>query len=187
MSSLRALLLTPLAAFALADARPVDIDKAHSEINFTASSRFLDAHGRFNKWDADIALDPAAFEHSTVRLSIDPASIDTHSERRDAHLKTPDFFDVAKYPAITFVSKSIDKSSPTAGTITGDLTMHGVTRSVQVPVSAVFYESGRGRFRGAFSIARRDYGLSYDSRMNPIGDTVEVQFNMSVVEKKPGA
>lgn len=184
MFALRSILLAPLAILALADAHPVDIDKAHSEINFTASSRFLDAHGTFNSWTADVALDPAAFDHSTVKLTIDPASINTRSDRRDAHLKTADFFDVAKYPTITFVSKSIATSAPTAGTITGDLTMHGVTRSVQVPVTAVFYENGRGRFRGEFAVARRDYGLSYDSRMNPIGDTIQVQFNMSVVEKK---
>lgn len=184
MLSFRTLFLAPLAALALADARPVDIDKARSEITFTAKSRFVDAHGSFAKWDAEVALDPAAFERSTVRFTIDAASITTQSDRRDTHLKTADFFDVAKYPTITFVSKSIATSSPAAGTITGDLTMHGVTRSVQVPVTAVVYENGRGHFRGAFAVARRDYGLSYDSRMNPIADTVQVQFDMNVVERR---
>lgn len=115
---------------------------------------------------------------------IDPASINTRIERRDAHLRSPDFFDVAKYPQITFVSKSVARTSPTAGTLTGDLTMHGVTKAVAVPVTMAFYENGRGRFRGTFRLNRRDYGIVYNSAVNPIEDEIEVQFNMSLAEKK---
>jgi polyisoprenoid-binding protein YceI len=164
--------------------RSVDVDRAHSEINFTASSRLLDAHGFFDRWEAEVAIDPNALETSTVRLVIDAASINTRIERRDTHLKSADFFDVAKYPTITFVSKSIAKTSPTGGTLTGDLTMHGVTKSVGIPVTLVFYEGGRGRFRGQFTVNRKDYGVAYDSKVNPIADTVDVQFNMSLSEKK---
>lgn len=172
---------------AASGARPHAVDRAHSEINFTASSRLLDAHGYFEKWDADVQLDPDALERSTVRLTIDAASITTRNERRDAHLKSDAFFDVAKYPTVSFVSKSVARTSPTTGVLTGDLTMHGVTRPVQIPVTVKFYENGRGRFAGAFTVNRKDYGISYDSRMNPIEDTVAVQFNMTVAEKKPGA
>lgn len=178
---------TPASATPAADRtglRAHEIDRAHSEINFTASSRLLDAHGFFDKWDAEVALNPDALETSTVRLVIDASSINTRIERRDTHLKSPDFFDVAKYPTITFVSKSITKSSATAGTLTGDLTLHGVTKTIAIPVSMVFYEGGRGRFRGQFQIDRKDYGISYDSKVNPIADTVDVQFNMSLAEKK---
>jgi polyisoprenoid-binding protein YceI len=165
-------------------ARAHDVDKAHSEINFVATSRLLDAHGHFGAWDADVQIDPEALERSSVRLTIDAASINTRNDRRDGHLKGADFFDVANHATITFVSRSVAKSSPTQGTITGDLTVRGVTRSIEVPVSLVFYQNGRGRFRGAFTINRKDYGVSYDSKLNPIGDQVEVQFNMSVAEKK---
>lgn len=184
MLPLRALLIAPAALFAVADARPVDVDAAHSEITFVAPSRMMDAHGSFTRWTADVALDPAAFGRSTVRLTIDPASITTGIDRRDAHLKSADFFDVQKYPTITFVSKSVATSAPNAGTITGDLTIRGVTRQVQVPVTAVTYANGRGQFKGAFAIARKDYGLTYDSRVNPIGDTVRVAFDVGVVERK---
>lgn len=184
MLPVRTLLFAPVTLFALADTRPVDVDKAHSEITFVAPSRMVDAHGSFTRWTADVALDPAAFGRSTVRFTIDPASISTGIDRRDEHLKSADFFDVQKYPTITFVSRSIATSAPNAGTITGDLTIRGVTRSVQVPVTVVAYANGRGQFRGAFAIARNDYGLSYDSRMNPIGDTVRVAFDMNVVERK---
>ncbi len=172
------------AANVAAGARAHAVDAAHSEINFTASSRLLDAHGFFGKWDADVRLDPDAFERSTVRLTIDAASINTRNERRDAHLRGADFFNVAKYPTITFASTSVARTSPTTGVITGDLTMHGVTRQVQVPVTVKFYEGGRGRFLGAFAVRRRDYGINYDSRLNPIEDEVAVQFNLSVAEQK---
>ncbi len=161
-----------------------EVDRAHSEINFVASSRLLDAHGHFKKWDAEVAIDPSALERSTVRLVIDAASIDTRIERRDAHLRAADFLDVEKHPQITFVSKAITRTSPTAGTLTGDLTMRGVTKSISIPVSIVFYENGRGRFRGTFPINRRDYGINFNSTLNPIEDVVEVQFNMSIAEKK---
>jgi polyisoprenoid-binding protein YceI len=164
--------------------RAHDVDRAHSQINFTGSSRLLDANGFFDKWDAEVALNPDALETSTVRLVIDAASLNTRVERRDTHLRSPDFFDVAKYPTITFVSTAIAKTSATAGTLTGELTLHGVTKTIAIPVTMVFYEGGRGRFRGQFQINRRDYGINGSSRLNPIADTVDVQFNMSLSEKK---
>ena len=164
--------------------RAHDIDRAHSQINFTGSSRMLDANGFFDTWDAEVSLNPVALETSTVRLVIDAASVNTRVQRRDDHLRSAEFFDVAKYPTITFVSKSITKTSTTAGTLTGELTVHGVTKTVAIPVTMMFYEGGRGRFRGQFQINRRDYGIDGDSRMNPIADAVDVQFNMSLTEKK---
>jgi polyisoprenoid-binding protein YceI len=161
-----------------------DVDRAHSEINFTAASRLLDAHGFFGKWDADVQIDPAALERSTVRLVIDAASINTRIDRRDNHLRSADFFDVANHPTITFVSTAMTRTGPSAGTVTGDLTVRGVTKTMTIPVTIVFYENGRGRFRGTFPIKRREFGVSYQSNLNPIEDVVEVQFNMSVAEKK---
>ena len=179
------LLLAAVAAVALAaplaaQPRAYSVDKAHSEINFVASARLLDAHGYFGAWQADVQLDSAALERSTVRLTIDAASVTTRNDRRDAHLKSPDFFDVAKYPTITFTSKSVARTSATTGLITGDLSMHGVTRSLQVPVTVRFFEGGRGRFAGTFAVKRNDFGVAGQSRMNPIEDEVAVQFNMTV-------
>ena len=165
-------------------ARAHDVDRAHSEINFVAASRLLDAHGHFARWSADVQLDPEQLERSRVAITIDAASIDTRVERRDTHLRSADFLDVARHPTITFVSKAITRTSPTAGVIAGELTMRGVTRPVEVPVTLVFYENGRGRFRGQFTVRRGEYGVSYSSRMNPIDDEVQVQFNLSVMERK---
>ncbi len=146
-----ALLVLPL----VLAARPVAaqashaIDKAHSEINFVADSRLLSAHGFFGKWDAVIQLDPTKLEASTVAITIDASTINTRVEMRDNHLRSDDFFAVAKHPTITFTSASVKQTAPNKLDITGDLTVRGVTRRIVVPASMVFYDKGAGRFRGA--------------------------------------
>jgi polyisoprenoid-binding protein YceI len=164
--------------------RPHDVDKAHSEINFVAESRMLSAHGFFGAWTADVMLDPENLEQSSVTIRIDAASINTRVERRDTHLRSADFFDVARHPQITFVSKSVKRTGTATLDITGDLTMRGTTRAIVVPTSIVFYDNGLGRFKGGFTVNRRQYGINYDSRVNPIEDDVQVQFNMSLRERK---
>jgi len=182
-TALAALLPIALAAAHVAP-RPHDVDKAHSEISFVAESRLLSAHGFFGRWDAEVMLDPEMPERSTVGIRIDAASIDTRVKRRDDHLRSAEFFDVARHPHITFTSRSIRRVSSTQFDMTGDLTMRGITKSIVVPTTVVFYDGGLGRFKGAFAVNRRDYGVSYDSKLNPIADTVQVQFNMSLRERK---
>jgi polyisoprenoid-binding protein YceI len=162
---------------------PHTVDKAHSEINFVADSRMLSAHGFFGKWDAAIALDPKQWEASTVAITIDAASINTRVDMRDDHLRSPDFLDVAKHPTITFKSTSIRKTGENKMDITGELTMRGTTKQVVVPATLVFYEGSQGRFRGAFALNRKDFGVSYDSAVNPIENAVQVQWD--IVLKAP--
>jgi polyisoprenoid-binding protein YceI len=169
-----------VAARPLPEPKPHVIDKAHSEINFVADSRLLSAHGFFGKWDAEVSLDAANYTNSTVALTIDAASINTRVDMRDNHLKGPDFFDVAKYPTITFKSTAVKQLSPTKLEITGDLTVKNVTKRVVVPASVVFYEKGAGRFRGSLTILRKDFGVSYDPAVNPIENEVQVQWDMSL-------
>jgi polyisoprenoid-binding protein YceI len=184
---LAACLVLPLlvAARPLPEPKPHVIDKAHSEINFVADSRLLSAHGFFGKWDADLKLDSAKWENSTVAITIDAASINTRVERRDGHLKSADFFDVEKYPTITFKSVSVRQTGANKLDITGDLTVRGTTKRVVVPATMVFYEGGAGRFRGTFAINRLDYGVAYDSKVNPIQNEVQVQWDMALAEPKP--
>ncbi len=170
-----------------AGARAHSIDRAHSEINFTASSRLLDAHGTFDKWDAEVAVDSANPDRSVVRITIDASSINTRVGMRDNHLRSPAFLDVAQFPTITFVSRSVQRTGDRAATLVGDLTMHGVTKPVSVPVTSAFYDGARGRFRGTFTLSRKEFGVTGNSGMNPIEDMVEVQFNFSLAEKKPAA
>lgn len=182
-----ALLALPLlvAARPLPDAKPHVIDKAHSEINFVADSRMLSAHGFFGKWDADVKLDAANWGNSSVSITIDAASINTRVERRDGHLRSADFFDVEKHPTITFKSVSIKSTGANKLDITGDLTVRGTTKRITVPASMVFYEQGTGRFRGTFTLNRMDYGVNYDSKVNPIQPEVQVQWDIALSEPKP--
>jgi polyisoprenoid-binding protein YceI len=173
------------AARPLADAKPHVVDKAHSEINFVADSRLLSAHGFFGKWDADVKLDPANWSASSVSISIDAASINTRNERRDGHLKSADFFDVEKHPVITFKSVSVKQAAANTLEITGDLTVRGTTKRITVPATMVFYEEGAGRFKGSFVIDRMAYGVSYDSKLNPIQKDVQVQWDIALNAPKP--
>ena len=181
---------TPAAAATLpvrTGVRAFSLDRSHSQINFEAEARLISAEGWFDKWEADVQLDPEQLERGSVRFTIDAASINTRVERRDNHLRSAEFFDVAKYPTITFASKAIRRTGDKTGVITGDLTMHGVTKTIDVPVSMVFYENGRGRFKGSFTLNRQDYGVSGQSRMNKIEDEVEVKFQMAIVDRAPAA
>ncbi len=175
-------LLTALTA--AAQTRPHIVDKAHSQINFVAEARFISAHGSFDQWDAEVQLDPAKIESSSFKLTIESASINTRIQRRDDHLRSKDFFDVATYPQITLVSKKITKTSDRKFTVAGDLTLHGVTKPIEVQLNQVFYENNRGRFRTTFPINRKEFGISYNSAMNPIEDIVQVQVDINVLDKE---
>lgn len=176
-----------MAARPFVDAKPHVIDKNHSQINFIADSRLLSAHGFFGKWDADVKLDATNWSASTVSISIDATSLNTRVDMRDNHLRSPDFFDVAKFPTITFKSVSVTKVAEGKLDIAGDLTIRGVTKRIVVPATAVFYEKGAGRFRGQFAINRKDYGVAFDSPVNPIENEVQVQWDMAISEPKPAA
>jgi polyisoprenoid-binding protein YceI len=197
MTRLSALLLLPaLAAFTSAvETKPYVRDEAHSQINFSASSRLIDAQGFWGKWDAAIAFDPAAIDKTTLNITIDAKSVNTRVEMRDNHLKSKDFFNADSFPTITFVSKSVRATAgqPTGDLnnvkliITGDLTIRGVTKTIPVPATLVFFDakSGMGRVKGNFTILRKEYGVSYDAAMNPIENEVPVQFDITFKSAAP--
>ena len=85
------------------------------------------------------------------------------------------------YPTITFISKKVVAAGENVYNITGDLTLRGVTKEVMIPMTLLFYEKGRGRFKGGFSLNRKDYGLNYDSMVNSIQNKIDVQIEMSVI------
>ena len=181
---LSALLLLPTTAPV---PKPHAIDKAHSEINFVAEARFLSAHGFFATWDAEVSLDRENMPGSSVKITIDTRSLNTRNDRRDNHLRSNDFFAADSFPQITFVSKAIAATGDKQWMMTGDLTVRGRTREVSVPIREVFYEAApagaRGRFKGAFSLKRMEYGIAYQSRLNPIEDEIQIQWEISVIEK----
>jgi polyisoprenoid-binding protein YceI len=167
-----------------AQTRPHIVDHLHSQINFVAEARFISAHGHFDKWDAEVQLDPAKIENSSFKITIEAASINTRIQRRDDHLRSKDFFDVATYPQITLVSKKITKTGDRTYAVTGDLTLRGVTKQLDVEITQVFYENNRGRFRASFRINRKAFGINFNSTMNPIEDIVQVQVDINVLDKE---
>jgi polyisoprenoid-binding protein YceI len=151
-----------LAAPLLAQARHFRVDDTHTVLGFKASTLLFDVPGRFTRYQADIQGDPSAPEGATVRLDIDAKSINTANATRDEHLRTPDFFDVAKYPKISFVSQALRKEGDHVF-VHGTLTMHGVSRDLDLTFQAAEGLNGAGAhtwsYRATLPLDRLDFGL----------------------------
>ncbi len=179
-----ALLLAPALVAATPASAPERYvrDVAHSQINFVAESRLLSAHGTFNSWDAEIMFDAANVEATSLKITIDPKSIDTRIDRRDAHLKSNDFFAADSFPHITFVSTFVNNASENGRLrITGDLTIRGKTQRITIPARLNFFDpqNQMGRVTGEFVIDRTYFGVGFNPPMNPIENEVKVQFDVA--------
>jgi polyisoprenoid-binding protein YceI len=177
-----ACILSPYAV--LAEKRPYVLDRSHCQLNFIGEALLISAHGFFERWEGDVQIDRENLENSSLTLTIDAASLNTRVERRDNHLRSPDFFDVAKYPQIKFVSTKIAKVDDKNLNVAGELTLRGVTKPIQAPVKVVFLREGDARFKGEFQLNRKDFGMTYNSKMNPIEDMVTVQFDLHLQDKE---
>ena len=192
-----ALVLVPalMAASFVPEPKAYVRDENHSQINFLASSRLVDAQGFWSSWTANIMFDPDALDKSSVNINIDAKSIDTRVTMRDNDLRSKNFFYVDSFPTITFTSKIINKlagqtpdsiMSNTKLNITGDLTIRGITKSITVPSTLVFFDrkANRGRVKGKFIVMRKDYNVGFDPPMNPVANEVELTFDISFVPKR---
>ena len=112
-------------------------DQSGSTIGFTVRQFLGTTHGKFNKFSGKIEIDRDHPENSSVVAWIDIRSIDTRIEKRDNHLRSPEFFNVEKYPEVIFKSRSVKRTGPQSGDILGELTMHGVTKPVTLHVKLV--------------------------------------------------
>jgi polyisoprenoid-binding protein YceI len=168
----------------VADPVRFQVQPEASELTFKATSRLQNASGRFHRFAGDVTVDPANLATARVTLSVEAASIDTGITRRDNHLRTEDFFDVDRYPTISFQSVRVEGAGPRF-TLVGRLTMRGVTREITVPVS-VEVAGDTLTASGEFAVNRQDYGLSYTSFFNPIGDTVRIGFAFRARTGRPG-
>jgi polyisoprenoid-binding protein YceI len=169
------------------------IDKGHSSATFRVRHMMANFTGRFTDFDAELNLNrdnPAA---STVAFDIKTASIDTDNENRDKHLRSADFFDAEKYPTISFRSTAIKASGKKdVYDVTGDLTMHGVTKRITLPVAFLgFGKNGRGHAVAGFEIEttvnRKDYGIVWNRTLDEggvlLGEDVKVSINLEAVQR----
>lgn len=145
-----------------------------SDVTFKATSRLMNAEGRFHNMSGEIVVDPADITTARVALRVEAPSIDTGIGMRDNHLRSEDFLDARQFPLLTFESTRVEAIGRRAN-VFGRLTIHGVTREIAVPVdvdvSATALVAG-----GEFVINRRDYGIDYQSVLNPIGNEVRIAF-----------
>lgn len=169
------------------------IDPVHSEIAFKVRHFVTKVPGRFNRFEGEITYDADKPAVSSGRVTIEAASIDTNNERRDGHLKSADFFDVEKFPTLTFVSKSV-AIKENALTITGDLTIHGVTKPVTltgemggvIPVSPTDKKLG---FSASTKVNRKDFGILWNRTLDQggtmLGDEVEISLDVEATHPGP--
>ena len=192
MRRLTLVLLAALAAPAFAQSS-WEIDPAHSNVQFGVRHMMISTvHGKFTKFTATATGDEKDAAHAGVQASIDAASIDTGDEKRDAHLKTADFFDAEKFPTITFKSTKVEAAGDRRFKLHGDLTMHGVTKPVVLDVEATPEVKGmrgetRAGARATTKINRKDFGISWSKSMDGggvvVGDEVEVTIDVEAVKK----
>jgi polyisoprenoid-binding protein YceI len=177
------------AAAASAQAVTYTIDKAHSEADFTIRHMAIsNVHGAFGNISGTVVYDPSDVTKSSVDATIDVSTVDTGVGARDNHLKSTDFFDVAKFPTMTFKSTSVN-SDGGGFDLLGNLTLHGVTKPVTLKVDAPSKEQAGMRpgtfargFEGTTTINRKDFGLVWNGTLKSgdsvIGDDVKIDINL---------
>jgi polyisoprenoid-binding protein YceI len=162
------------------------IDQAHSEIKFKAKHLVVaTVTGQFNKFDAVVESNKPDFTDAKISFEADVNSIDTKNEQRNDHLKSPDFFDAANYPKLTFVSKSIKKKSADEYEVLGDMTIRGTTKELKLNVT---YNGTVKGFGGAdvagFEITgklnRFDYGLQWNALTEVGGIVVADEIRLEI-------
>lgn len=165
------------------------IDPMHSSFNFNIKHMGISfVQGRFDKFDGNIVTPGADLANAKFNFTIDVNSIDTDVEARDNHLKSADFFDTAKFPAMTFVSTAAKKVKGNTYLVTGNLTIKDVTKPVAVTVTyggTTKDQQGNEKmgFQTKFKINRLDYGVSYDPTGAGVAKDVEISVYSELVKK----
>ena len=192
---LHTILTTALIPLWLAgNARAADtytIDPVHSNVGFTVKHMVINnVRGKFNEFTGTIVVDNNAIQEA--KGTIQTKSIDTGIAKRDEHLRSADFFDVTKYPTITFVSKRVEKRGDET-LLVGDYTMHGVTKELSLPATLSgpvkdFQGNYRIGLEAKAKLNRKEYGLQYSQALETgglvVGDEVQLEINAEAV--RPG-
>jgi len=190
-----ALLSTGVLATTAAHAATYTVDPSHTSVTFRVRHLFTSVTGRFTTFEGRIAFDDGAPLATTVQVTIEVASINTDNQKRDDHLRSPDFFDAVKYPKMAFTTSKVTDVNMTNKTakLHGTLSMHGVERPVVI--EAAFLGSGkdpwdneRAGFRATTTVDRKDFGLTWNKALETggvlVGDTIEIQIDVEAIKAK---
>jgi len=188
-------LIFALALPAMAAAATWNIDPDHSNVGFKIRHLMIsNVKGNFDKHSGTVDLNEKDITKSKVEVSIETASINTNVQKRDDHLRSADFFDVAKFPTMTFVSKKVAKAGKDKLKVTGDLTLHGITKEVVLNVDGPSKESKDpwGNIRKGASatatINRKDFGLTWNKALETggvvVGDEVNIILEIEMIKAK---
>jgi polyisoprenoid-binding protein YceI len=193
-----ALALVSFAAAASAAPLTFDIDQPHSQVGFSIRHFFSKVPGQFKDFSGTIVMDPNAPAASSVEVTIQAASISTGNDGRDKHLRSPDFFAADSFPTLTFKSTKVDSAGKDRVKVTGDLTMHGVTKSVVLDVEFLgMGEVGVGGkswgtkagFDATTTLHRHDFGINWNKTLDAggvmIGEDVAISLHVEANLKPP--
>lgn len=170
-----------------------EFDLVHSSIGFWVRHLMVSkVRGRFALWSGKLEFDEQAPASSRTELQIEAASIDTQDPQRDAHLRSPDFLDVDKFPSLTFKSTSVEQAGEGDFRVRGDLTIRGTTRPVvlEVEYGGRVQDPWGGQrvgFSARTSLNRKDFGLGWNQALETggvvVGDKVEIALELEAVRK----
>ena len=170
-----------------------NIDSAHSSVEFSAKHMMISTvRGRFEKFDITVDVDENRSELASITATVDATSINTREEKRDAHLRSADFFDAEQYPTITFRSTKVEQKGDDDFLITGDLTIKGVTH----PVTFKAHSEGQGKspfgftawgFSASTTINRKDWGLNWNVALETggwlVADDIKINLEVELVQE----
>jgi polyisoprenoid-binding protein YceI len=163
------------------------IDSQHASAQFAVKHLMISTvRGEFHGVTGTINWDDKDITKSTIDVTIDTTSVDTREPKRDAHLKSPDFFDVAKYPTMTFKSKKIEQVAPGKLKVTGDLTIHGITKEVILDVDGPTapikdpWGNTRVALNATTTVNRQDFGVKWNANMDGGGVVVSDNVNITI-------
>jgi polyisoprenoid-binding protein YceI len=163
-------------------------DPSGSTIGFSVHQFLGTTQGKFTKFNGKIDVDREHPENSSVTAQIDVRSIDTQIKKRDDHLRSAEFFNVEKYPQITFKSRSVKQTGPQSGDVLGDLTIHGVTKPIKLHVKLLTPLNDTNRTRWAVTvdpITRRDFNLMFAPATETVsGISQTVPINIEIEAKR---
>jgi polyisoprenoid-binding protein YceI len=170
--------------------RTLVIDKSHSEALFAVRHLITKVRGHFREFEGEVRFDEAQPGQSSVRFTLQASSIDTNEPTRDAHLRSADFFDVEKYPTITFASRQVTAAAGDRFNVAGVVTIHGVSKEIVLPVQFQGFAKDpwgnqRAGFEAEVTLNRKEFGLNWNAALETggflVGDEVQVTLSIQAV------